>query len=63
MNTRSLNTRKIEHITLTDGDLAAEQHAKVLTGNAHLTDEQFRDLVSKGINLIEGPIKAPEEAV
>lgn len=63
MNTRSLNTRKIEHITLTEDELKLEQKAKVLTGNTHLTDEQFREAVSRGINLIEGPIKAPEETV
>ena len=60
MSTRTLDIRKIEHITLTPDQLKLEQKAKRLTGNTHLTDEQFRDLVSRGINLIEGPIKAPE---
>lgn len=63
MNTRSLNTRKFEIIRLTQEELAAEQEAKVLIGDKHLTDEQFRDLVSRDIHLIEGPIKAPEAAV
>jgi hypothetical protein len=63
MSTRTLDIRKIEHIQLTEADLAAEQEAKRLGGYSKLTDEHFRELVSRGINLIEGPIKAPEVAV
>lgn len=60
MSTRTLNTRKIEHIFLSDAELAAEQQAKIDGGYSHLSDEQFRDLVSRDILLIEGPISAPD---
>lgn len=60
MSTHKLALPKIERITLSPEQLEVEQFAKSLSGNAHLTDEQFRELVCKGFLVIEAPISGPE---
>ena len=60
MNTRKLKVMKIERIELNKEQLKAEQLAKQMSGNTHLSDEQFREIICRGLNL-QGPENGEKE--